>query len=849
MGGGTLFLILNINNGLGGSTPVPVLDAAAKKFDREPVVVIKLTVDGDLTGSQTFLFSPKDGRPLSILYTRDIRPYLLSFRGRPSRIKPDRALTERNKLTLTMADDPNAPDFKFDVFSVFKGGSFWRRLVVAQPDYVGSDVEILLGYIDPDVTFDDFRRIFKGRLEDIDFQSDQSVSLVVKDDLVFSDREVPAEIGDTNLVDGAVGAADATITVDDGEQITDPANLASKDLWPVVARLEPDTGSEEDVILNSRAADVFNVQANFLLRSEEFDNAAWTKNGATVSADQGIGPFGGDARADILNLTAPGSYVEQDSGEVGTSLQFVFSTWLRLGPSLSGGGQVALDLILSDGSELATLNVQVTADWQRFEIETTFVAGAGQTVVARMRRPGGGIGQAVAYGAQLEKAAARGFYAATAATAGAAAGRGQFGTTATTHVDDSVYKEVVPYRLHQDPESGVHPVVSLRDLVNRGSIAVADVDQSTFDGEFAFIESVQVKRTLDAPAKLSDTIKELREQMLLDLWVGEDGLVKARFSFRQNFPGANVKRISDEDNVRRQGSSYKGNAESRTTRVFTYYNLIPGEDGTKPKDFSNVQVVVDLAIEAKSGQKAKTIFGNWLFRAADALAVGGRFLSRFKRGARVSSWSLDLKDEPDFFVGDVIEFDSNEFLVASGNDAARGSTQWQVVRKSVRRRQGRVDLEGLQFSGLRYGIISPANGLENPSVVFPDHQDASGRERQYGFIGDINNKVSELVIAAPFTLTGGTYTAATKVLLSPTSQFAGYNHMVGDTIWISHASVWPAWYTIAAKLNDLQIELLIPLKKSAGVGGDGAAESGDLTGVANDDTLWRGNLVDGYFIL
>ncbi|KKM02212.1 hypothetical protein LCGC14_1786720, partial [marine sediment metagenome] len=63
-------------------------------FDRNPTVVVTLTVKGDLVGSQVFRFSPKLGKPLNLQYDTDIRPYLLGDpRGRPTRIKPDKALT------------------------------------------------------------------------------------------------------------------------------------------------------------------------------------------------------------------------------------------------------------------------------------------------------------------------------------------------------------------------------------------------------------------------------------------------------------------------------------------------------------------------------------------------------------------------------------------------------------------------------------------------------------------------------------------------------------------------------------------------------------------------------------
>lgn len=740
----SLLLLLNVNNGLGGSTPVPVLDAAAREFAREATTIVSLTVAGDVAGSQTFYFSPKDGAPLSARYGLDIRPYLLSFQGRPTKIEPDRAVTQRARLTFAMAEDPNAPPFDSAVFSVYQGGSFWRRLVVAQPDYIGSVVEVKQGYIFSGVAFIDFRRIFKGRLEDIDFQTDGSVALIAKDDLALADRQVPAETSDDNLLNGLINATATAITVDDGSEFSDPADLDSKDLFPPLVRIEPGTGNEEDVILTSKAGNVLTVQDNYVDKSEAFDNAAWTKSATTVAANNEVGPFGGDPAADLLTFAAVGSYVEQDTSEAASATDFTFSVWLKRGPSTTADGTVTLDLSLSDGSEQELLCVQVTADWQRFEVSKSFTGGAGQTAVVRIRRNAGDLAEVLAFGTQAEKDTTRGFYAATDGNAGADAGRGAFGSTAVGHADDSEIQEAIVYRLHL-ANSGVHPIVVLRDLVNRGQIAAADVDQSSFDNEFDFIQSTQVRRSgtasIGKPRKLLEHVKELSQQVLLDLWVGEDGLVKTRYSFRQNQPGANVKTISDEDNVIEKGSSYKGNADGRVTRVFVYYTLVAGEEGNKPEDFSNWKVNADLGVEGFSGQKAKAIFSKWIFRSAEAVALASRLISRYRRGARVSTWDLDMKDEPDFFVGDVIQLDSPDFLKPSGSSAVRAETSWQVVQKAYQRRRGRVRVAGLQFSGLRYAIISPANGIENPGSVFPDYPAASGRERQYGFIGDANNLV------------------------------------------------------------------------------------------------------------
>lgn len=796
-------------------------DTIARRFQREPTLLISMEVPGDIMGTHTFFFSPKLGRPLSMQLSMDIRPYLLTFRGRPTIVRPDRAVTERGSVTLTIADDPNAPPFPSAQFSVTTGGSFWRRLLVTQPDIRGSRIEVKRGFIFAGMILADFELIFRGKLKDFDFQTDGSISLIAKDDLALSTRPVPSEISDDNLLDGAITASAVSITVDKGSEITAPSNLDSKDLFPITIRMQPESiaisadtavdwtaatkrltkaatgvfadyvfavgdqiflshasitdglfeitskvnndtielvdsifGSDltgvvidarEDIILKSIATNVLTVQENFLDKSEDFSDATWTKTGATITADKGVGPLGGDARADLIVVASTGDEIEQDSGETAAGEDWIFSVWLRNGPdSATDPGSAFVELVA--GAQTFTAGVVLNKDaWQRVSVTGNLTTGSIKVRIGRA--VGDTATEILSYGAQLEKSAStRGFYAATDGNAGADAGRGAFGSTAVAHLDNTPFSEVIVYRLHLNPESGVHPVVIVRDFVNRGEISSADVDQSTFDREFDFIQSTQAKRAGDnaviEPRRLTEHLKQVRQQFLLDLWVSSDGKIKTRLSFRQNLPGTTVPTFTDEDNIVQNSLSIRGNEESRVTRAFVYFNRLAGADGDKPEDFQNVQVVVDLAVEVNPGPKSKSIFSRYIFRSADAIAVAGRLVSRFKRAARIASLSLDLKDEPDFFVGDVVALDSVDILKKSGSQAVRGTTQFQIIQKQHDRQQGRVKSQALEFSGLRYCIIAPTNGLEDPGNPFPDFPNASERERQTCFIGDADNLVN-----------------------------------------------------------------------------------------------------------
>ena len=824
--------------------------AVEQAFTKTPAWLISLTVSGDITGSQEFLFSGKLAKALSAQLGTTVLAYLMGGpQGRATRIVPDKAVTERARMTLTFADDPEGPAFDSTKFSITTGGTFWRRLVLAQPDLVGSRILIKRGYVDSTLGESDFETVLRGRVEDFDFLENGNFTLVAKDDFTFADRSVPAQLSDDNKLNGAIIASTTSIVIDKGSELTDPATLSSKDLFPVTLRLDPD-GAAEDVIIGAVAINTLTVQANFIDKSEEFDDAAWTKvGGAAVTADTEVGPFGGDPRADELSLPSSGDLVEQDSTEAASGITFVFSVYLKRSSAQGSDASVSVDLILSDATELASTAVTVTVDWQRFEVTTSFTGGAGQTAEVRIRSTDGSAIKILAYGAQLEKASARGLYTATDGNAGAAAGRGAFGSTIASHADDVKIAEVIPYRLHRDPVSGVHPVVILRDFVNRALLLVADIDQTSFDREFNFETSIQFKRagttTIVKPRKLSEHIKEVRQQALLDLWVSEVGKVKTRLSFRQNLPGVSTKVITDAENIVHRRASYKGNKQSRITDALVYFNPVAGEtDPNNPDDFDNVEVVFDPAVALASGPKARFIFSKWIFRSAEAITLAGRIVSRFKRGARIASWRLELKDTNDFFVGDVIELDSADVPVASFGEAVRGKSQWQIVTKDHKVHDGFISTMGLEFSGLKYAVISPDEDLETGPDPFPDHPDASTAERQFGFIGDAQNNVATALTTAPFTLTTATYTASTKRVFQ-SGVFASYTFRDGDALFPVHASAHPAFYLIDSKVDDDTIELSVAIKNVS----DGVADSGDLVGLANNTSKWRDGLIDGYYIL
>ena len=552
-------------------------------FCRQDVIVHSLTMPGDIAGNQQFLFSKKLAVPVNLAMAADVKPYVMSFSARPTRIQQDKALTQRSRVTVRFADDDDAPDFDTAVFTTFKDFSFWRRLVVAQPDYIGAAYEIRRGRLEDGVVtggFAGMRTIFKGRLESIDFAEDGTVSLVAKDQLALQDRLTPSRLSNTNLTDAAITATDDIISVVKPDEVTDPAGLDSPDFFPVIIRLQPEsvdvlltaatwTAASRQITEAGKFADyvfrpgdkiflkqatitdqLFTIQArlndNTIVLGEELDSgnlasitsipfedvilqnrllggnltaqqnrldesnnpadAAWPKTGVTVDSKVAVGPFGG-VRADLLKFAAETDFIEQDSGEAsGLTTDHTSAVWLKRRPDATADETITIDQRLDDDSQIESLQVTLTEDWQRFEVSRN-VTGPLETMQFRITRAAGDAIACLFFGAAMYKGAtARQFYAATSGgNNGDFSGRGAFGTTASAHASGTPISEVLVYRQHESTE-GVHPIVIIRDLVNRGGIVTADVDQTTFDREFNFIQDFQLRKAgqlaINEPARL-----------------------------------------------------------------------------------------------------------------------------------------------------------------------------------------------------------------------------------------------------------------------------------------------------------------------------------------------------------
>lgn len=107
---------------------------------------------------------------------------------------------------------------------------------------------------------------------------------------------------------------------------------------------------------------------NILLRSEEFDNAAWTATAITVTANTADtkDPAGGTAAEKLVLSAATGTLRQDTAVSIGTN-HACLSVWLKLGTT--GATAATLQIIRADtGAVLVSSAVTVTKSWQRFQV-------------------------------------------------------------------------------------------------------------------------------------------------------------------------------------------------------------------------------------------------------------------------------------------------------------------------------------------------------------------------------------------------------------------------------------------------------------------------------------------------
>lgn len=156
-----------------------------------------------------------------------------------------------------------------------------------------------------------------------------------------------------------------------------------------------------------------NAATNLCIRSEEFDNAAWTKTNATVTANAAVAPDGA-ATADLLATSAAGGTVDSTAAAIATTSGSC-SVWVRTFTGTQAG-----QLILRDstaGADRATTSFTATPTWTRVSASASATLTGGNNHLVRILPGGAGEGALLVWGAQMEATAYVSSYIPTGAAA------------------------------------------------------------------------------------------------------------------------------------------------------------------------------------------------------------------------------------------------------------------------------------------------------------------------------------------------------------------------------------------------------------------------------------------------
>ena len=114
---------------------------------------------------------------------------------------------------------------------------------------------------------------------------------------------------------------------------------------------------------------------NWILYSEELNNAAWTAvGGGAASANTATAPDG-TVTADTISGSTAGDGITQDSGTAAGSVAWVGSVWLKT----SSGSQTVKLVVKDAGTQQGFTEVVVTTAWKRFQVPKLFYSATGNS--------------------------------------------------------------------------------------------------------------------------------------------------------------------------------------------------------------------------------------------------------------------------------------------------------------------------------------------------------------------------------------------------------------------------------------------------------------------------------------
>jgi hypothetical protein len=753
--------------------PSAAFTALVAKATHSPVLVIRHTVPNAVGGGETsFLYCDAFAQQLPLRIKQgsgeDILPIIQKAGGGATSISPGKVSTARGVRSVTFRDLVDWPESLGAGGLVSSGGSYFQRFMVAYPGWHRSKVELLLGFDHP--TMDDladWEPLFTQQLENISFTGDDDVEWQLADIYTLKGEQVPTPVGDEATLVTNVGPYATDFEVSNPDLWLDPATeLPSVDWLAPVLVLEPDTVDEERVAIARKASDGKLVCCqNYLSYPEDF--TAWTvaSGSWTRIKDAVSGPWGPE-NGNYLETSGAGKLSLGANKAAGSSNSINFAGWLRGHPD-DVGRQVTL--YIDDGvGNLATQVVTLTQWWKRYDVAYNGAAGSGNYAV--------GIsvaGAAKFYATQAQAvwsaastiALVRQFYVTSQNLGpfGEYAGRGVYGTTPVLHSNGDPITERAYYRRYgiasDASAEGLHPVWIVADLLNRGHVPPswgdATLHLENFQVEADYRSGARLRRYLVDPQSVESLIVEFCEQFLLSVWCDRLGYMRCRIDWRPRGPGTTWATLTrDADMVQRgqraTGFRWETNKASQANYVRVAWGLRFDDDG-KEKAGDRIEDYEHLAVEGDFSPAivgtdfrslaGKTIFAKAIYQAGDAVALAGRYLQRFKRGARKLQAIIGFRRFFDLDVGESYRIVHPSLRTVDGTSAGPGAPLFQATEIGYGDHADDMPSKFLEAWQTKLAHITPTS--TDYSGTFPNDYDlATDDERDfYGFIGDTDNKV------------------------------------------------------------------------------------------------------------
>lgn len=336
--------------------------------------------------------------------------------------------------------------------------------------------------------------------------------------------------------------------------------------------------------------------------------------------------------------------------------------------------------------------------------------------------------------------------------------RGRWGTTAIAHTDNEVFSEIREFGTEKavpsDPVLGKNPMDCKLALYREAGLRwdqlkltgspnmLSERDtwiRTNVDVTFGNQGGPLFRRTLTDPTEIDQLLQEIDRDIVAFQWVDEDRLVNTKV-FAPPTPSDTLIELTDVANFIADSVEVQQDNEARLSRVAVGWDLIAGKTGDVLGDYAKAALAIDATTEGQlnSGSiRDRIILSKWIPSSdtSQGSATARRILSRFVKGARLVTGSLECKDDDDVKLGSFVYVTTGQIQKPDGSTDSKRIMQ--VTKKERDSLGGRMKITFLDTGSLkRVLFISP--------IGHPDYNAATAVQRRYGFIGDTQNRVGTL---------------------------------------------------------------------------------------------------------